>query len=441
MPTHEQPAGDFQQHHTLHAEELAQIRGYFAVNEAGARMFGDREIIDHTTTDVEGKVDIRNWGAGGEALVVDSKKYPEGFDKLRDLYADEASEPERDFGYPVDPEWRVLRDIQRAVTKSMDYDLDAVEKIYPQSAGDGRIEKVSLGDFILEGKGVCRHMALAAAWLGGELKKKGELEGTTTAGVNQNDELGAHEWARYTTPDGRVYIIDPAQKFFGTLENAANRAYWDYFDEGERDTYMAAAKARQIAAFAPKAEAVATTSEVNPQLSEAAAAPVEADVAAASEKRMRLAVYGQRVKAVSGYYKEQSPHLKANPETFKAVDAEIRDLLRQSLGVIDDIDASSSLAISRQLEGVVEQTNDILAKQFGGLQLEEPQPAGIVRSADEQKARFRNMVAALSSRVVEPRLQRNFLALQETYARSIRDIAQAYRPSGQPAKPAQARAA
>ena len=67
-------------------------------------------------------------------------------------------------------------------------------------------------------------MALACAWLGGELKQRHYLTGKTTAEVNQHAESGAHEWARYTAEDGTVTILDVAGHHVGGMVTKA----WDY---------------------------------------------------------------------------------------------------------------------------------------------------------------------------------------------------------------------
>ena len=99
--------------------------------------------------------------------------------------------------------------------------------------------KVSLNYYLDYGKGVCRHMALATAWMGGELARNGILEGKATAEVNQRKkDNAAHEWARYTAKDGTVYILDPAQQYFGRLDESLERhGSWEYFRPGERVRY------------------------------------------------------------------------------------------------------------------------------------------------------------------------------------------------------------
>lgn len=102
------------------------------------------------------------------------------------------------------------------------------------------------------GKGVCRHMAYAAALLGTKAHKHGELHlpGAFEFHNNSIAERGGHAWVRYKSPDGTDYIIDPAQNFMGTLDevylkirDAQDRGkmskVWDYFLPDEKKKYQA----------------------------------------------------------------------------------------------------------------------------------------------------------------------------------------------------------
>jgi hypothetical protein len=186
-------------------------------------------------------IDIRSWQAGGESIVVDSKKYPEEFEELKSHY--EKKLKQLGGRFRKKSEEMKLRAIFETVRETMEYDLNFVEdeeRKVQRLAKDG-MRKIGLNKYLREGKGVCRHMALAVAWLGGELTQQGELDGMTTAGVNQRkSDNAAHEWARYTAADGTVYIIDPAQKKFGKLADFLDdKETWEYFRPGERSKYDA----------------------------------------------------------------------------------------------------------------------------------------------------------------------------------------------------------
>ncbi len=233
---------DYSADHTVAGKYLAEKRGLLK-----EQLFAGRPVITRDTYPIDGHVDIRSWQAGDEATVVDSKKYPVHYDRLSGVFLQKISGTQWQYGEDMLP--KTLKAVFDSVSESMAYDLPFVDKI----SADMRTKtsehrKVDLSVYLAAGKGVCRHMALAAAWLGGEMEGRGFLPagGKLTAEVNQSTKgNGAHEWARYTAPNGEVYILDPAQKFFGTLGEAVKRAEgkpnaWEYFlDEGEKKAFMA----------------------------------------------------------------------------------------------------------------------------------------------------------------------------------------------------------
>lgn len=137
----------------------------------------------------------------------------------------------------------VVEAIYDTVSSTMQYDLAFVDT--PPDGMDQTHRKVNLSYYLGSGRGVCRHMALACQWLGSEAAKSNPLlkGGSFTTPVNQRkSDNAAHEWARYTSADGKVYILDPAQKFVGTLEESVKNTSgdkWEYFsDEAEKLRYM-----------------------------------------------------------------------------------------------------------------------------------------------------------------------------------------------------------
>ena len=227
---------DYESYHTLRADETAALRGLAKLSPEGQKLFTNRERIGRDTFPIEGMVDIRSWQAGDEAIVVDSHTEPAGYDKLRDAFG-------REQRWKPDNERSVLESIYKAVGTTLSYDMAHVDTIVQQvTAISPDSRKANLGLFLEDGKGVCRHMALAASWLGGEAYLHGSLDGQLTAEVNQRNKDGnrdAHEWARYTSASGEVYIIDPAQNFFGTLAEASVKAGWEYFRPGEKEQLAA----------------------------------------------------------------------------------------------------------------------------------------------------------------------------------------------------------
>lgn len=223
-------------YHTLKAHEAAELRGMLKKSEKGRNAFWGRETIDRDS-EIGGNstatVDIRSWVAGAEAIVVDGKR-PET-KKFYDSYVDGVMgklKQVAEFSGRGLKEDDVTKAIYETIVERMQYDLahvnDWSNRLHTL-APDHR--KIDLAAYLEEGKGVCRHMALMAAWLGGEFKAKGYLTGKLTAEVNQKAEIGAHEWARYTDRNGKVTIIDPAQRYYGSLE--ASRE-WDYRRDEEK---------------------------------------------------------------------------------------------------------------------------------------------------------------------------------------------------------------
>ena len=201
--------------------------------------FAGRERITRDTEIGGGSpytVDIRSWAAGSEAIVVDasSKESAHWYRHYLDSALHLIRESEKQTGVKAS-EHTVLRAILDTVGSNMKYDLQFVDSAEKEFSADGEVRKVNLSYYMQAGKGVCRHMALASAWLGGELKQRGYLSGKSTAEVNQHATNGAHEWMRYTAEDGTVTIVDATNHYMG-LPLAKGR---DYRREDEKRTIVA----------------------------------------------------------------------------------------------------------------------------------------------------------------------------------------------------------
>ncbi len=221
--------------HTMLAKNLAAERKLLTPDGK----FTGRDIVTRDTTlggsKPEATVDIRAWLGGGEATVVDPNQDPEYYGQLRASFLQRINKKQEL------TEDDVTEAIYQTVGGAMKYSLQFADgKAAELAIESPDHRKVNLSVYLAEGKGVCRHMALAAAWLGGEAAAMGLLEGRLTADVNQRvTDNAAHEWARYTTPEGRVWIIDVAQGYVGTLEDSTMLPEaWDYFRPGEREEYM-----------------------------------------------------------------------------------------------------------------------------------------------------------------------------------------------------------
>lgn len=185
----------------------------------GKPFYQGRHVISRDTA-VDGGVYL---GQGSrEAIVVDTKKYPEHFKELYKKARKEASD-----GKHVDKN-RILRAVYNAVKGAMKYDDASVEEIISKYGveNDG---KISLNIFLHEGVGICRHQALACAALLERFKKYGHISGKPS--VDRNSLCnGGHAWCRYTNSFGNVYILDVAQNYIGRLEDVEK---WDYRRPGE----------------------------------------------------------------------------------------------------------------------------------------------------------------------------------------------------------------
>ncbi|RME54805.1 hypothetical protein D6777_02620 [Candidatus Woesearchaeota archaeon] len=89
--------------------------------------------------------------------------------------------------------------------------------------------KVYLGFFIKNGKGCCRHRALATAALLEKFADEGYIRGK--ASVDRNI-IGkdSHAWCRYTAHDGTVVILDTQFDYLGPL----NTKPWDYMRKSDK---------------------------------------------------------------------------------------------------------------------------------------------------------------------------------------------------------------
>jgi hypothetical protein len=120
------------------------------------------------------------------------------------------------------------------VKATLDLVMDTLRYSIPETdALASRGQKIELSMYIQKGVGVCRTQAALSAYLVERLIKSGKLDGRVSIDRNMsqtiNGERGGHAWARYTSASGQVYIIDPAQRFAGTLADAQNNPRsWDY---------------------------------------------------------------------------------------------------------------------------------------------------------------------------------------------------------------------
>lgn len=178
-------------------------------------------------------------GPDGEALVIDDKKYPKELNEVYERVLEGINNVSTDklvvkglknrlFASKerasVDRTTSMLNNVFSEVSKTLKYDLEATNKIAKA------YQKVALNMYIQEGVGVCRTQATLSAYLVERLIHEGKLEGRISIDRNQDHQVaGGHAWARYTTPEGKVFIIDPAQEYVGPLEDTYGvDNKWDY---------------------------------------------------------------------------------------------------------------------------------------------------------------------------------------------------------------------
>lgn len=121
-----------------------------------------------------------------------------------------------------------LRSVLDEVKKLMRYDGDAVEAFSAKYAGD---RAVSLGEYIEQGVGICRHQELLAAYFMERMVADGKLAGRVQLQRNTIPEYGgSHGWSSFRGYDGTEYVVDPAQDFVGTKAEARKQpGAWDYY--------------------------------------------------------------------------------------------------------------------------------------------------------------------------------------------------------------------
>lgn len=178
----------------------------------GVLYYQGRRVITRDTP-IDGGVYL---GKGArEAIVVDSTKYED----IKKLYEK--------------TKIKLLDHDELSVLKSV---YDAVHEAMPLRNGEfvenaintyclKNDTKITLDFFIRGGFGVCRHRALAVGVLLELFKKEGFLKGKISIDRNHGF-IGGHAWCRYTSPDGKVFIIDEMLEYLGKLSDA--NTCWDY---------------------------------------------------------------------------------------------------------------------------------------------------------------------------------------------------------------------
>lgn len=215
-----------------YTKALGYVRNRYHLN------FGRHDIARDTP--VEGGV---YWGAyGGEAIVVDGKKYPVGLQEALGSVHESIRRPDGSVDKGL-----VFRAVFDTVRDMMRYDAEKVDEIFKEH-GREDFTKISLDTYAYYGVGVCRHQALFAAQILGHLKEHGVVSGTASVDRNavrrpsdMDDKYDGHAWVRYTNSGGTAWIIDPAQNRIGKLEDliaqrdSGDFSVWEYARPDDRE--------------------------------------------------------------------------------------------------------------------------------------------------------------------------------------------------------------
>ena len=162
-----------------------------------------------------------------EALVVDDGKYPHEFERIYTKLLERLVRCARRGRVT---ELSICESVELIVQKEIAYDRRETQTMTAHLLEQARFrargnedlasDKVQLNYFLREKKGVCRHQALVGAYLLERLRDRGLVEGHVSvdrAYIRAPEEMGRHTWARYTTPQNEVIIIDVALRYVGRL--------------------------------------------------------------------------------------------------------------------------------------------------------------------------------------------------------------------------------
>jgi len=210
--------------------------------------YAERPAIERDTR-IKGGV---YYGASREAISVNPSDYPAVYS---DLYS--AARRRAMTGGSIEP-GKILRAVYKTVLWSMPYTQKGVQQLLQNEAQSRGLAKfppgkvIDLGAFMKQHVGVCRHQALACAMLLETFKDDGFLIGNVSVERNsrwdpKREQTDGHAWARYTSQNRQVVILDVAQRYFGplgTLEELGSR--WNYMRPEEQASEAATTIARII---------------------------------------------------------------------------------------------------------------------------------------------------------------------------------------------------
>lgn len=196
---------------TIQKEQVGDFYQGRPVINTGTEIDGGVYIYDPENSDMEAPViDIDEYGSGPGTRI------PELYgDVTRSVIADNGSLEETD-GHEF------ASAVFDAVCAQMEYDMSHTEDIMEHHG----TRKVDIqGNYVAEGKGVCRHMALVSAAIMERAYRDGVVDGTGIINENLDGKGNGHMWAEYVEESGKRYVVDPAQNYEGGPDPNAN---WDY---------------------------------------------------------------------------------------------------------------------------------------------------------------------------------------------------------------------
>ncbi len=164
-----------------------------------------------------------------EFIVVDDEKQPllqETYLNCLNRIMSESEKKGRDYKQFVLPE------VYNTVSQSIPSSQEKLDKLYEQYDIKPN-QKVGLDVYIGNG-GVCIHQALLGGYLLERMGKDGFISGRASIERNVINNTG-HAWVRYTNSQGKIYIVDTAMGYLGSLEDSLKvRGGWDYRRPEER---------------------------------------------------------------------------------------------------------------------------------------------------------------------------------------------------------------
>lgn len=163
-----------------------------------------------------------------EAIVVDEK-----YKKLNEVYQELVSRLKELEKNGKNLKSEVLSEVFRIVEEKIPFNEEAVLNINREYNIEPD-QKIALDVYIGRG-GVCRHQALLGAYLLEKLKEEGYIEGKVSVDRNFVEGKGSHSWIRYQNSIGDIYIIDPARKYIGRLDEVNSDNRWFYERPEDRD--------------------------------------------------------------------------------------------------------------------------------------------------------------------------------------------------------------